>query len=1023
MKLSTPFIQRPVATTMLMLALTLVGVIGFLRLPVSALPQVEYPTLQVRTHYPGASPEVVASTITSPLEKQLGQISGLQQMSSASSLGVSTITLQFHLDLDLDVAEQQVQAAINAAYSYLPTDLPTPPIYSKNNPADAPILTLALKSKTIPLIHVQDLADTRVAQKISQLPGVGMVSVNGGQKPAVHIRVNPTALSAYSISMEELRNTLSQTTVNQAKGSFDGSSIAQTILANDQLMSLEDFKRQVIVYRNNAPVRISDVAEVTEEAENKRLKSWMNEDPAIILNIHKQPGANTIRVVDGILALLPQLENSLPGAIEVEVVSDRTITTRASIRSVEHELLVTIALVVLVIFLFLRNIPSTIIPSLSVPLSLLGTFAAMYGLGFSLNNLTLMALTIATGFVVDDAIVMLENIVRYIEKGLSPKDAAIKGAGEISFTIVSLTASLVAVLIPLLFMGDVLGRLFREFAMTLTMAILISAFVSLTLTPMLCAFLPERKEQADPVRSWFLLEWLLERYRVSLAWTLERNRMVIAIAFGLLALTACLLLVVPKGFFPIQDTGQLLALTEADQAISFEDMEERQQALAQLILKDPAVENIASFIGVDGTNTSMNVGRIQIKLKTIDDRDAMDDVVYRLEQASEQVKGMKLHLQPVQDLSIEDRISKTQFQLTLESSDRAVLEAWTPKLLQELDRKDSLEDLASDLQNKARVTRLVIDRDTASKLGVSAQLIDQTLYDAFGQRQIITRYTQINQYKVILEVADDYQNNPEKITQLYIPLNGGRAIPLSGITRQIEESGPAVINRQGQFPSVTLSFNLPEGISLGRAVEDVQSVLSTLELPKSIRVRFQGTAKAFEGAMQSEIPLLIAAVVTVYLLLGVLYESFIHPITILSTLPSAAVGALLMLLVLGIDLDIVSLIGIVLLIGIVEKNAIMMIDFALQAQRKEGLSPKEAIYQASLIRFRPIMMTTMAALLAGVPLAVGTGMGHELRQPLGVVIVGGLIFSQLMTLYTTPSIYLGFDALSKRIASRLAPLS
>ena len=1015
MSISTPFIRRPVATTMMMLALTSVGIIGFNRLPISALPQVEYPTLQVRAYYPGASPEVVASTITSPLEKQLGQISGLQQMSSSSSLGVSNITLQFNLDLEIDVAEQQVQAAINAAYSYLPPDLPTPPTYSKSNPADAPIMSLALSSKTIPLIQVQDLADTRLAQKISQLPGVGMVSVNGGQKPAVHIRVNPTALSAYSISLEDLRAVLMLSTVNQAKGSFDGASTSETILANDQIMTLEDFRKQVIVYRNNAPVRIADVAEVSEEAENKRQKSWMNDEPSIILNIHRQPGANTIKVVDSILELLPQLESSLPGAIDVKVLSDRTITTRASIRSVEHELITTIVLVVLVIFLFLRNLPATLIPSLSVPLSLFGTFAAMYWLDFSLNNLTLMALTIATGFVVDDAIVMLENIIRYIEKGLSPREAALKGAGEIGFTILSLTASLIAVLIPLLFMGDVLGRLFREFAMTLTMAILVSAFVSLTLTPMLCTFLPKREIQKDHHQPWPFLEWLLKNYGRTLEWSLLRSQQVIWTAVGLLALTGTLLWMVPKGFFPIQDTGMLLGFSEADQSISYDDMQDLQQALSRIILKDPAVASLSSFIGVDGTNTTLNSGRFQINLKELSERDSATDVIKRIQTSVEDVKGIRLYLQPVQDLAIEDRGSRTQFQFTLETADQKLLNEWTQKVLEKLVELDPLKDVASDLQNKAKVIKLVIDRDSASKLGLTAQMIDQTLYDAFGQRQIITRYTQINQYKVILEVADRFQTNPESIHQIFIPVNSGKAVPLSGVVTAVEESGPSVINRQGQFPSVTISFNLAESASLGDAVAQIEETLKQLDLPKSIKIRFQGTAKAFQGALRTEIPLLIAAVVTVYIVLGVLYESYIHPITILSTLPSATVGALLMLLMLGLDLDIVSLIGIVLLIGIVEKNAIMMIDFALETQRKDGLTPKEAILQACLLRFRPIMMTTMAALLAGVPLALGSGMGQEMRQPLGVVIVGGLIFSQIMTLYTTPSIYLGFDSLSRKL--------
>jgi multidrug efflux pump len=1016
--ISKPFILRPVATTMVMLGVMLVGMLSFKRLPVSALPQVEYPTLQVQAFYPGASPEVVASTITSPLEKQLGQIAGLQQMSSSSSLGASSITLQFVLDLNIDIAEQQVQAAINAAASYLPSNLPTPPTYSKRNPADAPIMTLALTSSTLPLTAVEDLADTRMAQKISQLPGVGMVSLNGGQKPSIHIRVNPTALSSYGISMEDLRSALTLASVNQAKGSFDGASLAHTILANDQLMSLDEFRKLVVVWRNNAPVRISDIAEVSEEPENTRQKSWMNEQPAIVLGIHRQPGANTIAVVDRIKALLPQLQGGLPASVDVRVLSDRTTTIRASIQAVEHELLLTIALVVMVIFLFLRNLPATLIPSLSVPLSLVGTFTAMYWLDFSLNNLTLMALTIATGFVVDDAIVMLENIMRYIEKGMSPLEAALKGSGEIGFTILSLTASLIAVLIPLLLMGDVLGRLFREFAVTLSVAILVSAFVSLTLTPMLCAHLPNhRVAPSDGAEHGMdFLHKLVEAYGRSLKWVLARSNQTIVVAVAMLALTAFLLWMVPKGFFPIQDTGMLLGFTEADQSIAYDAMVSRQDDLNRLILHDPAVESLSSFVGVDGTNTALNNGRIQINLKSLAEREDAVSVIKRLQAASDAVKGIRLYLQPVQDLSIEDRLSRTQFQLTLESADPSVLDEWTPRVLEKLNALPQLRDVAGDLQNNARITRLVIDRDSASRLGITPQMIDDNLYDAFGQRQIITRFTQINQYRVILEVGKRFQRNPESLDQIFIPVNGGR-VPLSGFTRREEHNGPLVINRQGQFPVVTLSFNLAPKAALGDAVDQIQAVIDDLDLPASLRVRFQGTAKAFQGALDSQLPLLLAAVVTVYLVLGVLYESYVHPVTILSTLPSAAVGALLMLLLFGADLDIVALIGIVLLIGIVEKNAIMMIDFALDAQRNDGLSPQEAIFQACLLRFRPIMMTTMAALLAGIPLALGSGMGQEMRRPLGIVIVGGLVFSQLMTLYTTPAIYLGFDRLAKRLGT------
>lgn len=1015
MKVSSPFIQRPVATSLLMLALLLIGIVGFMRLPVSALPEVEYPTIQIRTFYPGGGPEVIESTITAPLEKQLGQISGLTQMSSSSAYGVSTITLQFNLDLDIDVAEQQVQAAINTAYSYLPKDLPTPPVYSKSNPADAPVMTLALTSDSLPLIAVHDLADTRLAQKISQLAGVGLVNLNGGLKPAIHIKANPTSLAAYGISLEDLRNSLTLSTVNQAKGSFDGPAIAMTILANDQIMTLEDFKNQIVVYRNQGPVRVSDIAEVTEAPENRRQASMFNDQPAVILAIHRQPGANTIQVVDSIKAILPELEAGLPGDIDIQEVTDRTMTTRASIGKVEHELLTTIALVVMVIYLFLRNIPATLIPSLSVPLSLAGTFAAMYGLGYSLNNLTLMALTIATGFVVDDAIVMLENIMRYIEKGESPRRAAILGSGEIGFTILSLTASLIAVLIPLLFMGDVLGRLFREFAMTLTLAILVSALVSLTLTPMLAAFLPKARLAGQQEEPWLLMRKIHVFYEKTLGYALDQSRSVILMAVGLLVLTFALMLIVPKGFFPVQDVGLLVGITEADPSIGFESMQERQQALAARVLDDPAVESLTSHVGIDGTNTTLNEGRLLITLKPYESRDVATKVIARLNAALAPMEGIRVHLQPVQDLTIEDRISQAQYQFTIEAPESGLLESWNSRILDQLSSHPEIKDVHSNFAATSRTLELKIDRDTASRLGVSTEAISQTLYDAFGQRQIITRYSQINQYRVILEVDGRFQSDPESIRNLYIPGAGGRTIPLAGLLHEEETFGRSVIHRQGQFPAATYSFNLGPHASLGDAVSAVNQALLALNLPKSLRIDFQGTAQAFQGALENQLPLLLAAVISVYILLGMLYESYIHPITILSTLPSAAVGALLMLVLLGIDLDIVSLIGIVLLIGIVAKNAIMMIDFAISAQREEGLTAREAIQKASLLRLRPILMTTMAALLAGVPLALGSGMGEEMRRPLGVVIMGGLIFSQIMTLYTTPCIYLGFDALAKRL--------
>ena len=1018
MKVSTPFIQRPVATSMLMFALLLVGVVGFLRLPVSALPEVEYPTIQVRTFYPGGGPEVIESTITAPLEKQLGQISGLTQMSSSSAYGVSTVTLQFNLDLDIDVAEQQVQAAINTAYTYLPRDLPTPPIYSKSNPADAPVMTLALTSDTLPLIAVHDLADTRLAQKIAQLSGVGLVNLNGGLKPAIHIRVNPTSLGAYGISLEELRNSLTLATVNQAKGNFDGPEIAMTILANDQIMTLEDYRNQIVVYRNQGPVRVGDIAEVTEAPENRRQSSRLNDQPAVILAIHRQPGANTIKVVDSIKAILPELEAGLPGDIDIHEVADRTLTTRASIRNVEHELLTTIALVVMVIYLFLRNIPATLIPSLSVPLSLAGTFAAMYALDYSLNNLTLMALTIATGFVVDDAIVMLENIMRHIEKGESPRKAAIEGAGEIGFTILSLTASLIAVLIPLLFMGDVLGRLFREFAMTLTLAILVSALVSLTLTPMLAAFLPKTRHKNQHEEPWAFMRSIQAFYERTLAYALDRSRSVNAIAVGLLFLTFGLMFAVPKGFFPVQDVGMLVGITEADPSIGFESMQAHQEALASQILKHPAVDSLTSHVGIDGTNTTLNQGRLMITLKPYESREVANQVIQSLNQAVSGVEGIRLHLQPVQDLTIEDRVSEAQYQFTIEAPEAPLLESWNSLILAKLAGLHDIKDVQSNFASTSRTLTLQIDRDTASRLGVTTEAIAQTLYDAFGQRQIITRYSQINQYRVILEVDARYQSDPESFRNIYLPGANGKPIPLAGLLHEVETRSRSVIHRQGQFPTATFSFNLGDHASLGDAVGAIQRAIRELELPKSLRVDFQGTALAFLGALDNQLPLLIAAILSVYILLGMLYESYVHPITILSTLPSAAVGALLMLLILGIDLDIVSLIGIVLLIGIVAKNAIMMIDFAINAQREEGLSPRAAIHKAAMLRLRPILMTTMAALLAGVPLALGSGMGEEMRRPLGVVIIGGLIFSQIMTLYTTPCIYLGFDILSQRLKRR-----
>ena len=1017
MNISRLFILRPVATTLTMIAILLAGLIAYRMLPVAALPQVDYPTIRVITLYPGASPEVMTSAVTAPLERQFGQMPGLTQLSSTSSGGASVITLRFSLEVKLDVAEQEVQAAINAADNLLPNDLPAPPIYNKVNPADTPVITLAVTSNSLPLPQLHDLVDTRMAQKLAQISGVGLVSIAGGQRPAVRIRVNPEALAAYDLTLSDVRSLVTSANVNQPKGNFDGPTRVSMLDANDQLKSPEEYADLILNYEAGATLRLRDVASIIDGAENERLAAWANESQAVLLNIQRQPGANVIEVVERIQALLPEISASMPAGLDVAILTDRTQTIRAAVTDVQHELILATILVVMVTFIFLKKLSATIIPSIAVPLSLVGTFAVMHLAGFSLNNLTLMALTIATGFVVDDAIVMLENITRHLEEGETPLNAALKGAKQIGFTLISLTFSLIAVLIPLLFMQDVVGRLFREFAITLAVAILISLVVSLTLTPMMCAKLLKPAKEQDSKPDW--VERLIGGYSRWLTWVLGHQTLTLLVAVATLGLTVVLYLAVPKGFFPVQDTGVIQGISEAPQSVSFSAMSERQQSLSRVILADPAVASLSSYIGVDGDNVTLNSGRVLINLKPHAERDVTaSEVIDRLRPELAKLPGIQLFMQPVQDLSIEDRVSRTQFQFSLESPDSELLQEWTPKLVEALRQRSELTDVTSDLQSDGLQIFLDIDRDAAARMGIQVSAITDALYDAFGQRQISTIFTQASQYRVVLEAEAGDRVGPQALAQIFVQSEGGTPVRLSSLARLEQRSAPLLINHIGQFPAVTLSFNLAEGVSLGEAVDVIEAVEAEIGLPAGIQTHFQGAAEAFRASLSSTLLLILAAVVTMYIVLGVLYESYIHPITILSTLPSAAVGALLALLLTGNDLGLIAIIGIILLIGIVKKNAIMMIDFALEAERHQGMSPQDAIFRAALLRFRPILMTTLAALFGAIPLMLASGSGAELRQPLGLVLVGGLLLSQLLTLFTTPVIYLFFDRLGSRFARR-----